>query len=282
MQLTPRYDGPPLLRFELPLEDPSVPMLRQRRRLGDVLAGLPDDAWAAASRCEGWAVRDVIAHLVGTNQFWSASIAAGRRGDPTRFLATFDPVSTPPLMVEPMRALPPGELLARYRASVDDLAGAVDGLGDAGLRQLAEAPPGHVEIAAVLLHALWDAWIHERDVLLPLGLEQVVEPDEVADCLVYVAALGPSFQAMVGSTRSGALVVDASHPATAFVVEAGATVRVRAATAGDASAPRLAGDAVALVEGLSFRAPLDASLADEHRWLLAGLDAVFDTAPAGA
>ena len=47
-------------------------------------------------------------------------------------------------------------------------------------------------------------------------------------------------------------------------------------------APCLAGDAVTLVEGLSFRGPLDHALADEDRWLLGGLAEVFDIAPARA
>ena len=44
----------------------------------------------------------------------------------------------------------------------------------------------------VLHHALWDAWIHERDVLLPLGVSPTEEPDEVAALLDWrVLALQP-------------------------------------------------------------------------------------------
>jgi hypothetical protein len=43
-------------------------------------------------------------------------------------------------------------------------------------------------------------------------------------------------------------------------------------------AARLTGRAVDLIEGLSFRAPLTADVADADRWLLSGLDAAFDVA----
>ena len=64
MRLTPRYDDPTFLQLDLPMGDPAVPMLRQRRRLASLLGGLDDEQWAAASRCEGWSVQDVVAHLV--------------------------------------------------------------------------------------------------------------------------------------------------------------------------------------------------------------------------
>jgi len=52
-------------------------------------------------------------------------------------------------------------------------------------------------------------------------------------------------------------------------------VSVRDAPA-PADAVRLAGDAVTLVEGLSFRGPFDHGLAECDVWLVGGLDEVFD------
>ena len=40
----------------------------------------------------------------------------------------------------------------------------------------------------------------------------------------------------------------------------------------------LTGDAVELLEALSFRAPLDVDLADDDRWVLGNLGEVFDQA----
>lgn len=289
MQLTPRYGGPPLLEVDASLGDPSVPTLRQRRRMVEDLAAFTSEQWATPSRCEGWTVQDVVSHLVSVNQFWAMSITAGRGGTPTRFLATFDPVASPPQLVERMRGLGPDEVLAQFATSVDAMAAALDGLGDddAGLAALAESPPGHVPISAVLLHALWDSWIHERDILLPLGGTQAREDDEIVSCLAYAAAVGPAFGAATGSTRAGTLVIAATDPdaTVAIDVSTSVTVRVRVRV-GEGErpdeGPRLTGRAVDLTDALSFRAPFPDGAKDhlppDDHWLLAGLDEVFDLA----
>jgi uncharacterized protein (TIGR03083 family) len=279
VQITPRYDGPQVLRMDLPAGDLSVPVLRQRRRLADILAGLNDDEWAAPSRCEQWSVQDVVAHLIGTNQFWAVSIAAGLAGKPTRFLASFDPVATPAQMVDGLRTMASSEVLAGYVETVDALAQLICGLDEAAWSKPAEAPPGHIAVCAVALHALWDGWVHERDIVLPLGLAPTVEPDELAGCLRYAAAIGPAFLASTGSVRRGRLTVMATDPEVSFVVDVGPTVVVYEAS-GPTVGPVLAGDAVALVEGLSFRGPLNHCLSEPDRWLLGGLGPVFDVAPA--
>jgi hypothetical protein len=170
------------------------------------------------------------------------------------------------------------EVLTRYIESFDAMDDVLRGLDGAGWSMVAESPPGHVSMQALALHALWDAWIHERDITLPLGLAPSSEADEVTACLVYAAALGPSFYACTGSSRTGSLVVKATSPDITYVVESGPTVVVRPTTGDDVAAPCLTGDAVALVEGLSFRAPLEHALDDDDVWLLGGLGEVFDLA----
>lgn len=276
MQLNPRYEGDAVLRLELALDDPRGALMRQRRRLLSTLRALDTGRWGEATRCAGWSVQDVAAHLVSTDRFWALSVRSGLAGSPTRFLATFDPAATPEQLVGPSRDQSPAAVLDELMASVDDLDNALAGVGPDGWSTLAEAPPGHVALEAVVLHALWDGWVHERDVVVPLGLPVTEEPDEVAACLAYVAALGPVFLATAGSQRTGRLEVAADSPPVRFVVEAGPTVTVRPPVAADAGAPRLTGPAVDLIEALSFRAPLRHDLGAGDRWLLGGLAAAFD------
>ena len=263
-----------MLRLDVPLGDPSVPLLRQRRRLAQALATLDAAQWAMPSRCADWSVQDVVAHLVGVNEFWSYSISSGLRRAPSRLLAAFDPVDTPPRLIEPLRDLGADEVLARFVATTEALADVLAGIDDDGWALVAESPPGHVPIGLVVLHGLWDGWVHERDILLPLGIEPVVKPDEVTASLQYAAVLGPTLLATGGSTRCGELAVEATEPDVRFVVEAGPTVVLRDG-APSASAIRLRGPAVGLVEGLSYRgAPLD--LPADGRWLVDALGAAFE------
>jgi uncharacterized protein (TIGR03083 family) len=277
MLLTPRYDDPDLLRLDLPLPDVGPLLVGQRRRLADLLGVLDEEAWATQSRCAAWSVRGVISHLVSTNQFWAYTLRASGRGEPTRVLATFDPVATPLALVDAVAEQSSAEVLAAFVESNDDLADAVTGLDGGAWASLGEAPPGHVPLRAVALHALWDAWVHERDVALPLGRSPLEDEEEVAACLAYAAALGPMFLATGGSERAGAICIDATEPEVQLVVEVGASVVVR-----DGAAPHdalvLGGPAVALLEALSFRAPLPCPVPDDAAWLLSGLAEVFDQA----
>ena len=142
-------------------------------------------------------------------------------------------------------------MLARYDETVAALAAVLEDLEPAGWDVLAEAPPGHIAVRAVVAHALWDSLIHERDVVLPLGLEPVIEPDELALSLRYAAALGPAFQAAKGGTRCGTLAVEATEPDMSFVVEASPDVVVRDGPA-SAGARACAAARIDLLEMLSF------------------------------
>lgn len=275
MQLTPRYESPAVLQLDGPPGDPSVPLLRQRRRLAATLATLDEEQWAAPSRCAGWSVKDVVIHLISTNQFWAISIASGRAGKPTTFLATFDPVASPAATVDGARSTPTTEVLARFTETIDPVADAVAGLAVDDWFALGEAPPGHVALDAVAWHALWDAWVHERDILLPLGLPPTDEADEVIGCLRYAAALGPALAIMMGATEPLTIAVEATDPAVAFVVEATDVVAVRDRPA-PAASTRLAGAAIDLLEALSCRAPLQPFLVDGDHAFHRGLAAVFD------
>ena len=174
-----------------------------------------------------------------------------------------------------MRTLTPAEVLEQFVASNDAFLDALVPLDDDGWSTIAESPAGHVSIRLLAFHALWDSWIHERDIALPLGLEAVEEPDEIESCLQYAAAIGPVL--LIGdreslATEAGVL---ATEPHVGFTLEVRESVVVRAATP-PAHIPCLRGPAVALVEALSVRAPLPADAPFEWRQLVKSLATVFD------
>jgi uncharacterized protein (TIGR03083 family) len=282
MLASPRYEGPAIISMTGELGDQLAPLVRQRRRLQATLVDVEPDGWSSASRCAGWTVQDVVAHLVGVNTFWQASVQAGLAGAPTRVLAGFDPAVTPELMVASMRELTPGDVLERFAASNDALLAVFDALDDRGWAAVAESPVGHVDVRVVAHHALWDAWVHERDIALPLGLVPSVEPDEVRSCLRYVSALCAAFAIATGRPVADAFAVDARDPAERFGLTVGHCVAVRDrddAVLGDGvlgEAALLHGDAVALIEALSVRIPLPASAPPPWRELLRGLATAFD------
>lgn len=273
MQLTPRYGPDPVIVLDGDPAAIAAPTIRQRRRLAGALASFGPDEWAHPSRCDGWSCRDVIVHLETTNGFWGYSITSGLKGEPTRVLATFDPVASPAELVA-ASDLTDGEVLDRFTASTDALVDLLASLVGDDWTVLAEAPPGHLSVSAVTHHALWDAWIHERDVLVPLGLVADEEPDEVAAALRYAAALAPALAVERRTGASGVVAVVATDPDLSLVVDIDDRAAVRS---GSAEADLvLHGDAVDLLEALSRRRPLDAEVPAETAWMLDGLAEVFE------
>jgi len=275
VQLNPRYGDEPVVVVELRVGG-EHPLVAQRRRMVEVLGALDDADWCRPSRCAGWSVHDVVGHLVTTNDFWDLSIQAGLAGAPTRFLSTFDPVASPAALADQHRGTSVRDTRSRFADGSAALAETIEGLDDTGWEALAEAPPGHVPVRLVADHALWDAWVHERDILLPLGQEPVVDDDEVLTCLRYGAALGQAFMLCAGSTTTGAMGVRARDPSDELVVTVdGRSVRVTEAAAGPAPVGWLEGSAVDLVEMLSAR-DVDAVRPATLEWFASGLATVFD------
>ena len=271
MLIQPRYDGPPVIVLDGAIDDQRDTLIRQRRRMVDELASRTDEEWRTPSRCEGWTAKDVVAHLGTTNDFWRLSIEAGLAGAPSRLLVGFDPKLTPAALVEAVRALSPAETFERFATSTSSLCDAVDALDVTGWATIAEAPPGHVPIRVMAHHAVWDAWVHERDILLPLAAAPAEEADEIISCLRYAAALGPSFAALSDADRRGVLAIDVSDPDAHVVVEqAGGAVAVRAGEAPSGAAV-LRGRAVDVLEMLSIRVPFDQAIPDDARWMVQGL-----------
>jgi uncharacterized protein (TIGR03083 family) len=277
MQASPRYEGPAIISMAGEPGDQLAPLVRQRRRLQGLLEALEPDEWSSPTRCEQWSVQDVAAHLVGVNIFWQASVQAGLAGMPTRVLVGFDPAVTPALMVEPMRALGSGEVLEQFVASNDGLLAVFEGLDDEQWLTPAETPAGHVSIRVVAHHALWDCWVHERDIAVPLGLTPPVEADEIRSSLRYVSALGPAFALTMGQSFADVFAVEADDPDESFVLEVDRSVAVRDRDDQSlADEVCLRGAALTLVEALSLRLPLPASTPKAWREFSRGLATAFD------
>jgi uncharacterized protein (TIGR03083 family) len=272
--LSPRYENPPIVAPSGVPDDQLAPATRQRRRFEALLGDLNEEQWKAASRCEGWTVHDVAAHLVGVNTFWSASLAAGLAGRPTRILGAFDPVTTPELMVAPMRGLTRDEVLDQLGQTNGAFLRAIGALDDNDWSKLAEAPPGHLPIRLMVQHALWDCWIHERDIAIPAGLETPVEPDEAWSCLTYAAALNAALALGAGRQITGQFALKSTNPDFWWSLEVAGAVTVR----GDCSeptAPTLEGDCVALIEALSLRAPFPDRVPVEWQQIIDGFSDLF-------
>ena len=229
VQITPRYDGPPILQVEAPIGDPSVPLVRQRRRLADVLAALDERQWTAATRCEGWSVQDVIMHLITTNQFWTLSITSrGSRASRRGCSSASTPWQSPAQIVDGMRAMTCGRRagsLCRDRRRARRR-GRRARRRPRGRRSPRRRPDTSPYAPSPSTHCGTRGSTSATS-SLPLGLEPVVEPTTKwpgASCMPPHSVL-PSCLDGFGLVV-GTLDVVATDPDLSFVVESGPTVVV--------------------------------------------------------
>ena len=153
MILAPRYDGPPILSIDGQPGDQLQPLTRQRRRMEAMLAELADDEWVMPSRCAGWSARDVVAHLVGVNIFWHASVVAGLAGTPTPRARRLRPCGDPIVDGGSDGSMSRHEVLDQFVATNEAFLGVVAELSDDGWSTVAESPAGHVSIRLLAQHA---------------------------------------------------------------------------------------------------------------------------------
>ncbi|MFY9921866.1 MAG: maleylpyruvate isomerase family mycothiol-dependent enzyme [Mycobacterium sp.] len=275
MLLSPRYTGPTVVTIEGDPRDVAAPLVRQRTRLAEIAADFTDDEWSAPSRCAAWSVRDVIAHLAGINPLYVMSAVAGLAGEPTRLMPYFDPAVSPLRMVDDIRTLSSAEVFELLISSNAELIATVEALDERGWSTVAESPLGEVPIRLLMSHALWDSWVHERDILIPLGIEPSLIADEVVASLRYVSALTQGFAFGAGMECRGKFGIEATDPDFHCVMAVDDAVTVRIEQPDD-SMPVLRGPAVMLAEALSTRLPLPAGAPPEWHRLLGGLTYTWD------
>jgi uncharacterized protein (TIGR03083 family) len=99
--------------------DPYDLMQREAERLDRFFVGLDDAAWSRPSRCAGWSVRDVLAHLLSSEQYNTASLD----GTVADFLASLgakgatDLSSANELGIRELDGSPTAQLIDEWRAT---------------------------------------------------------------------------------------------------------------------------------------------------------------------
>jgi hypothetical protein len=181
----------------------------------------------------------------------------------------FDPAVAPMKMVDDIGSLSAAQALDLFVSSNAELAATVEALDEIGWPTLAESPLGAVPIRLLMSHALWDSWVHERDILLPLGMEPTVVADESSRAR-YVSALTQGFAFGAAMECRAEFGIEATDPDFHCVMAAGDAVTIRIEHPDD-SMPVLRGPAVELTEALSTRRPLPAGAPPDWHRILGGL-----------
>jgi len=170
------------------------------RRLVDTWQGFSPAQWERQSRNTEWTVHHTVRHVADAMERVTAAV----NREPALGANEFDPRSTPASWLTSSEGESPGATIDRFVAASTSLrAGVGDRLAsgdDAHDRTVYGTAHWTVNVA----HVLWDSWLHERDVLLPLG--QPATSSEAEERLVglygLLMALVPSmmFEQSVSAT----------------------------------------------------------------------------------
>ncbi len=255
------------------------PFRRHRERFLAALASLSDDEWAATTRCEAWSAKEVCCHLVTADGFWALTLEGRHAAEPSTYLRGFDPTTSPDGVIGSLRERPPAAVLDALTASTAALAEALAAVGEDEWSLLSESPFGHVPVRAVAAHSLWDSWLHERDVLVPLGRPPAVDAEELLTAAAFTLFLGGvqggvlDDPAPVGDGPTGPV-----DGAVRFDDLPGSVLRlcvdrdVRVVVEGPGTDVPAVGSAVTFVEAITGRAPAGPTLERLPAELAAQLD----------
>jgi len=163
-------------------------------RLIDTWQGLGPAQWAHQSRNTQWSVHDTVRHVADVMER-TVVVANGGQG---LNKTDFDPRSTPIAWLATSEGETPSVTIERFakasashRARISERFAQLD-----TARERTVYGTAHWTVNVV--HVLWDSWLHERDVLIPLGLP--ADSSEGEERLVGLYGL---LMALVPSMRMG-------------------------------------------------------------------------------
>src|SRR5947209_467008 len=194
-----------VFRIELDPAEAVAAYVAHRRRFAASVSSLDARELWSPSRCSKWSVADVLRHGCDVDR-WVRTIWAGDLP-----FNAFDPRVTPHEEVVEARTLSDAEIRDRYVGSSEEMAAHVANTGPEQWAQPSFSFAGPMPWWQALLHMLFDSWVHERDVLLPLGVHVEEAEDEVTAALMYLLALVPHASRLLGRNEEVDAVVCGFH-----------------------------------------------------------------------
>ncbi|EGD55765.1 maleylpyruvate isomerase family mycothiol-dependent enzyme [Gordonia neofelifaecis] len=187
-------------------QEPLITALEtQWKVIDDLASSLTDEQWTAPSTLPGWQVRDIVAHIVGTE-----SMLAGLQPDSTIDASTVEHVKNPigelnERWIDHYRARSRDELMADLRSVTADRSKTLHGMTEGQWDAESATPAGPDSYGRFMRIRDFDCWVHEIDIRDSLGLGDPQNPEpahwalrEIEASMPYI--VGKKARAEVGST----------------------------------------------------------------------------------
>ncbi|GLB62205.1 hypothetical protein NCCP2495_00830 [Dietzia sp. NCCP-2495] len=182
------------------------------RDIRDVTAGFTDEHWAAPSPCPGWSARDVVAHIVGTEEMLrgtpSPEVSDERPAHVRNDIGAFNEA-----WVEHLCGLSPAELLARYDGVTAARAEALRAMSEEEFHAESWTPEGPGTYAGFMRIRVFDCWVHEQDLRDVAGVEGGYDSAAAAMAVDFmVAKLGFVVGKRAGAPQQSTVTFELTGP----------------------------------------------------------------------
>jgi uncharacterized protein (TIGR03083 family) len=176
------------LILRVQLDEVKAAFRTHRNRLIAELSELTEKEWNGPTRCHLWSVADVASHLTDGTRWGLEGLHAVLSKTDFSFMTRFDNRLTPHEYVQAGRGRAREEIAEDLATGTERLLMAVERVRELG-HAFMQTPIGHVSLTFAVLHLLWDSWLHERDVLVPLSGSPLYPTHEVRLVASYALLL---------------------------------------------------------------------------------------------
>lgn len=147
----------------------------QHERMIATWESLSTEQWNQRSRNADWTVHETARHVADVIE----AIASQVSDEPWPFEEVpFDPNSTPDLWLAQSASDSPDRTIERYAKVADRYRAGIRERFAAGYTGTGLTPYGPAHWTMAVVHGFWDAWIHERDIGVPLGMDPTGTAEE--------------------------------------------------------------------------------------------------------
>lgn len=170
-------------------------LFAQWERIGEVVDGLTDAQWVAPSPLPGWSVRDIVAHVIGTESMLQGVGTPEADVDVSTLEHVRNDIGVMnERWVRHLRALPAGDLLKRFRSVTANRRDVLGAMSETDWNDVTATPAGPDTYGRFMRVRIFDCWMHEHDirdalarpVTDPTGSPSELALDEMAASMGFV------------------------------------------------------------------------------------------------
>jgi uncharacterized protein (TIGR03083 family) len=133
--------------------------------IDSLVADLTESQWQAATPLPGWSVRDVVAHMIGTESMLQGIATPDAEVDVSVLKHVRNDVGMfNERWVRKLRGISPSELLEKFRATVGQRRTALTDMSDEAWNEITATPVGPDTYGRFMRVRVFDCWMHKQDI----------------------------------------------------------------------------------------------------------------------